>query len=370
MSETNVKRIDYLDVLRVLACFMVIMTHAGDKYLINADGTFGAACSFFLSLLRPCVPLFILLSATLLLPLKTDSTTFFKKRFTRVLIPFLVWSILYVFLPLPEEPVFGGPSNAFTDAGLNLYLYNLIMVPMNFTKSNVHFWFIYTILGLYLFMPIISPWIQQASKRTLITFLSIWGVTLFFPYIRLWFPQIQGECDWNDFGMLYYFSGYFGYLVLGYFMHHYNTMSMVKSMTVGAILIAIGLSITYFGFLNDCDKFLVEQAAGNEDWKLLELSIGNLTFNVVMLTAGMFLFFQKINYSALSRKIFRELSVMSYGIFLVHYIVSLWLSAYLPKAWQMNEGFEQFLLSVLIFVISYVITKALSYLPKSKYLIG
>ncbi len=365
------ERIDYLDVLRVLACFMVVMVHAGDKYLFDgATNTFGATCSLYLALLRPCVPLFILMSSILLLPLKTDSATFFKRRFSRVLIPFTVWSIIYVFLPLPETPVFGGPSNVFTDSGINVYLYNLIMIPMNFTGSNVHFWFIYTIIGLYLFMPIISPWLQQASRRSLITFLTIWSVTLFFPYIRLWFPQIHGECDWNEFGMLYNFSGYLGYIILGYFLHKHNKLSAKKSMFIGAVLFAIGGFITYKGFLADCDTFLTQKAAGNEDWKLLELSIGNLTFNVVMMTAGMFMFFQKINISGFLRKCFQELSVLSYGIFLAHYIVSLWISAYLPKMLNLNAGFEQFLVTLIIFSISYLIAKLISYMPKSKYLIG
>ncbi|MCV6628424.1 MAG: acyltransferase family protein [Flavobacteriaceae bacterium] len=201
MTEIKQKeRINYLDVLRVLACFLVVLCHAGDKYVVAAGGTFHTGWMQILIFTRPCVPLFILLSGTLLLPIKYETKEFFKRRFSRILIPFLVWSILYVFFPLPGTPVFGGPGNAFTGE-MNLYAYNLMMIPMNFTKSNVHFWFIYTIIGLYLFMPIVSPWIKQTTQRGMTWFLFAWGVTLFLPYIKLWFPQVWGVCDWNEFGM-------------------------------------------------------------------------------------------------------------------------------------------------------------------------
>lgn len=371
-SLSTHNRIIYLDVLRVLAIFMVILLHAGDPYLWDAaTKTFGPECSFYCALLRPCVPLFIIMSSILLLPIKTDTTTFFKRRFMRVVVPFLLWSVIYVFLPTPSKIVFGGPENAFTDTGMNVYAYNLMMIPISFTNTNLHFWFIYTIIGLYLFMPIISPWIQQASKKTLLVFLMIWTVTLFYPYIRLWFPQLHGECDWNEFGMLYYFSGYLGYIVLGYFLHKYNTLSAAKTMLIGLLLFAVGLTLTYKGFLWDEQRFLCHlNNTGVEDWKILEFSIGNLTINVVMMTAGVFLFFQKLSIPSFLKSIIVELSVYSYAIFLVHYIFNLWVCHSLASMMNFNPGLEQFIVALVVFVSSYIIVKLISFIPKSRYLIG
>lgn len=370
--EYKANRIIYLDILRVLAIFMVLLLHAGDPYLWDATTqSFGAECSFYCALLRPCVPLFIIISSVLLLPLKTDATTFLKKRSIRVLIPFLLWSIIYVFLPTPDKIVFGGPENAFSNSDMNVFVYNLMMIPISFTSTNLHFWFIYTIIGLYLFMPIISPWIQQASKKTLLFFLTIWSVTLFFPYLRLWFPQIQGECDWNQFGMLYYFSGYLGYIVLGYFLHKHNTLSSVKSTLLGLLLFAIGFTLTYKGFLWDEHRFLHKlNTTGVEDWSLLELCIGNLTINVVLMTTGIFMFFQKLTLPQFLNSIIVELSVFSYAIFLVHYIFNLWVCHSLAGIMDFNPGVEQFLIALIVFVSSYIIVKLISFIPKSKYLIG
>ncbi|MGQ7868333.1 acyltransferase [Sunxiuqinia sp. sy24] len=372
IQPSNKNRIVYLDVLRVLAMLMVIMVHVGDAYLFNAETmTFETEASLFAVLLRSSVPLFIIMSSILLLPIKKDNTSFFKRRFTRVVIPFLIWSIIYVFLPIPNEIAFGGPANTFTDSGLNVFLYNLMMVPFNFTGSNVHFWFLYIILGLYLFMPIISPWIKTASKRSLIFFLSMWGITLFFPYLRLYFPQIHGECDWNDFGMFYYFGGYLGYVILGYFLHHHNRLKAGQSMAIGAILFIVGVIVTYWGFIHDQNAFFKTLALSHvENWKLIEFNISFLSPNVVIMTAGVFMLFQNIKLSAFMKRVFTELSVFSYGIFLVHYIITLWITAWLHNSMMINPGLEQFLLTVLTFSISYGIVKPISFFPRSNYIIG
>jgi surface polysaccharide O-acyltransferase-like enzyme len=372
IQKTEKNRIIYLDVLRVLAIFMVIMVHAGDIYLFDPETmTFGFECSVFVVLLRSSVPLFIIMSSILLLPIKTDTTSFFKRRFSRVVIPFLIWSIVYVFLPTPNNIVFGGPANAFTDSSINVFLYNLMMIPINFTGSNAHFWFIYIILGLYLFMPIFSPWIKSATKKMLIFFLSIWGITLFFPYLRLFFPQIQGECDWNEFGMFYYFGGYFGYVVLGYFLHHYNRLTVSRSVAIGIILFIVGSIVTYFGFISDQKTFLNKIVSSNvEDWKPLEFNISFLAPNVVIMTAGVFMIFQNMKISGFMQRVFKELSVFSYGIFLVHYILCLWIGNWMQDVLTINAGIEQFLIAVVTFLTSYCLVKLISFIPQSKYIIG
>lgn len=365
------ERINYLDTLRVIACFLVVLCHVGDYFVENATGGFGLAWSQLITLTRPCVPLFILLSGTLLLPLKLETGPFLKHRFKRVVVPFLVWSILYVFFPLPKETVFGGPPNAFTGE-MNIYAYNLMMIPLNFTASNIHFWFIYSIIGIYLFMPIISPWLKTASKKELLGFLCVWGITLFFPYIRLWFPQIHGESNWNTHGMLTYFSGYLGYILLGVFLHRHNTLSAAKSCLIGAVLFVVGFYITYQGLWHDIGRLNSQQVAevSDEGWITIETFIGYLTINVAMMTAGVFMFFQKLKLPKVITKVMTELSVMSFGLFLVHYILYLWIGAKLIPLLKFSPGVEEVLVAVIVFIASYAVAKLVSFLPKSKYLIG
>lgn len=95
-----------LDLLRVLACYMVLQVHAGEFYYI-ADGGLVAAggepvwACWLNSLCRTAVPLFVMLSGFFLLPVRERTRDFFARRFVRVVVPFLVWCVLYN-LPVPD----------------------------------------------------------------------------------------------------------------------------------------------------------------------------------------------------------------------------------------------------------------------------
>ena len=82
------ERIVFLDWLRAIACFMVIVVHSCEPFYLGGEGTLIASLSdglwvtFIDSMFRASVPLFVLASSYLLFPVKTDSRTFFKRRFT------------------------------------------------------------------------------------------------------------------------------------------------------------------------------------------------------------------------------------------------------------------------------------------------
>ena len=86
------KRLDYLDTVRVLACFMVILMHSPmpDN---NAPGMFLSTISY---LTAPCIGLFFMVSGALLLPVRTGMFTFLKKRFTKIIFPTLFWTAIYL----------------------------------------------------------------------------------------------------------------------------------------------------------------------------------------------------------------------------------------------------------------------------------
>ena len=94
-------RIAWLDWLRAIACLMVIMVHACECVYSNdysfsfTDSTSLWSIALISGFMRPAVPLFLMASSFLLLPLKGDVTTFFRRRLTRVAIPFVVWLVLY-----------------------------------------------------------------------------------------------------------------------------------------------------------------------------------------------------------------------------------------------------------------------------------
>ena len=117
------------------------------------------------------VPLFVMASSFLLVPLTTGATTFFKRRFSRVLVPFIVWSLLYAVVPVLTGSISGDIWQRVTTIH---YTANI---------DSGHLWFIYMLIGVYLVMPVISPWINQVSKRGEEMFLAIWFLSTFTGYM-------------------------------------------------------------------------------------------------------------------------------------------------------------------------------------------
>ncbi len=346
-----------LDLLRVFACYLVIQVHAGEFFYIGEGGrVLGGENAFWVNLYnslgRAAVPLFIMLTGYFLLPIKESTDVFLKKRFLRVLIPFILWCAVYAVYQFIQGQV------DVTTLGVNL-----LKIPLNFGTEVGHLWYIYMLIGLYLFAPIISPWIQSASKRSIQFYLLIWAVTLCVPYIHLIFPEVWGECYWNPTPMLYYFSGFLGFGVLGYYLRRYHTRPSKADIPIGLLLTALGYGITFFGFAR-----LLHTAAFVPE---LELTWSYGTINVAMMALGLFFLFKRFSMSAdtFIARCITDISLKSYGIYLIHIIL---LNGFytLLSAKITHAMIAIPLISMATFLSSYLLIKALSYLPKSKFIIG
>ncbi len=349
------QRIVFLDYLRVIACFMVVIVHACEFYYLNEDGIFFARpddriwVSIIDSALRESVPLFVMTSSFLLLPLTCSAGAFFKRRFVRILIPFLIWSIFYAI-----APVLAGLVEGDIPARLTRLLYN-------FNGDSGHLWFIYMLIGVYLIMPIISPWLSQVSKRAEQAFLAVWFVTTFWGYLTPWLGDIWGVCFWNDFHALYYYSGYIGYVVLAHYIREHVDWSFRKSLAVSIPLIVIGYAVTAWLFYTRSIES-TEPIHGEQSWCFC-------TFNVAMMTTGWFLLLKHIKYTGawLYRPI-QWISRMSYGIYLMHIfflgLVYQWLAP------MLSTPVAIFSVGTVTFIVCCLVCKVLSYIPGSKYIIG
>lgn len=353
--KTETDRIVFLDYLRVIACFMVVMVHACEFYYCTEAGAILANDTdrLWVSLIdgafRQSVPLFVMASSFLLVPLTTDATTFFKRRFSRVFVPFLVWSLLYAVVPVLTGSMSGDIWQRVTAI---LYTANM---------DSGHLWFIYMLIGIYLVMPVISPWINQVSKRGEEVFLAIWFLSTFTGYLRPLTTYVWGEVFWNNFHALYYFSGYIGYVVLAHYIRKYVDWSLKKTLAVAVPLILVGYAFTaglfYTHSLESTDYAYVEQS-----WYFC-------TINVAMMTAGTFLLLRHVSYSA--RWLYTPVttvSKLSYGIYLIHIFIlgfmQQWLAPHFPTLPAiLIVGTATFLACILA-------TRLISLLPSSKWIIG
>lgn len=357
LKELNEEgRIVFLDYLRVMACFMVIVVHACEFYFIdgNSIGIRNALDGFWVSVidsaLRASVPLFVMTSSYLLLPLKGNTTVFIKRRFQRVFIPFIVWSLLYAVLPW-----------SWSEISVTEVKNNLLQLFVNFNGASGHLWFVYMLIGLYLFMPILSPWLKGVSKQGEQIFLIVWFFTTFWHYAKMGADSLYGECYWNEFHSFWYFSGFIGYLVLAHYVRTYINWSLQKSVCIGGVLFITGYLFTSIIFYHRTFTATTLQE--------LELSWRFCSFNVVFMTLGLFLMIKKISFEkGWIYRFVHEISRLSYGIYLMHIFI-LGLSYRLITEY-FSTPITILLVGTTTFIACCILTKLLSYLPGSKYLIG
>lgn len=140
-----------LDLVRVIACLLVMVQHSSEFYYIGDQGALVLDSSVYSirwlnSLSRTCIPLFVMLSGYFLLPMKGGTGAFFKKRFSRIIGPFLFWCVVFAFYFI----FYRGDTMAD-------FLTNVAHIPVNFGTEVGHLWYIYMLIGLYLLIPVLSP---------------------------------------------------------------------------------------------------------------------------------------------------------------------------------------------------------------------
>ena len=70
MELKEKENIGWIDLLRILACFLVVFSHCCDGFIAQFDANRDSFLTgvFSGSLVRPCVPLFVMMTGVLLLP--------------------------------------------------------------------------------------------------------------------------------------------------------------------------------------------------------------------------------------------------------------------------------------------------------------
>ena len=322
----------WCDALRLLAFFFLLCCHAADPfYAAAAYASSGSSVDPELvqwgvrwgSLVRPCVPLFVMLTGVLSLPVKRDMESFYKKRILRVLFPFLIWSVLYYLTPwftgllgMDSSVVIKlfswaeSDSQAFPDG-----LANVLRIPYAFSFIACHMWYIYMLIGLYLYLPIFSAWVERATKSQKEIFLAIWAISTFLPYFNEYVSKYAfGTCEWNSFGLFYYFAGFSGYMLLGHYIQHYIHWNWTKTLIVALPLLIAGFWITYSGY-----SYIMELP--DKTPEQVELFWTYNSPNVAMMTIACFLMVYRIRIVPDSRLAswLANLTTCGFGIYMIHY---------------------------------------------------
>lgn len=332
MKERHV----YMDWLRALAIVVVVGVHTASKILNNStpDEWVWHYANAIDSALRWCVPVFFMLSGALLLTGRKGESTplFLKKRVSKVLIPLLFWSAIYL--------------------GYNMWeleeSYTIKEMFILFLTDNIyyHLWFLYVILGLYLMAPFLKILVDHMSKATFQIFLGFWVV------FSVLMPLIPKFLEFEPAFSAGLFEPYIGYFLLGAYLVLYPIPK--KWLPALGILAVAGYITTVWG------TAALTEARGELD----EFFYEHYRPNNVLITLFLFAAFQAFESKLKPNPVITRISMATLGIYVLHPLVQ----TYLNKWFGINETMFNPLLAVpivwiLIFILSLGIVTGLQRIP-------
>lgn len=351
------ERIVFLDWLRAIACLMVFIVHASEAYYSNDyqfhfdSGTARWSVLVFQSLVRSSVPLFLMASAYLLVPVRTSTRAFFKRRFMRVVVPLLVFLALYAVLPT----VWG--AQTWSQAWVELrHAY------INFPVAGSHLWFIYMLIGIYLIMPVISPWLDKVGKKEERVFLLIWLFTSTFYRLRpMLGGAIFGECWWGVNATFYYVSGFVGYVILAHYIRTYVHWDRRRILAVCGPLFVVTFGILFASGAYYSTRSTTPEEL-EQDWQFLSIVPAFMSFAAFMLISTI------TSSGKFYNKVVLKISASSYGMYLMHMLI-------LPHYFKLfSQLMPEYLgipaIALATYVTSFVIAYLIGKLPFGKYIVG
>ncbi|MDN5284575.1 MAG: hypothetical protein JWR38_849 [Mucilaginibacter sp.] len=350
-SETIIRdkeqNITWINNLRLIAMFAVIILHTASPLLFKFKGTPAQqwlVADIYNALVRFAVPVFVMITGALLLNKEYELTDFLKKRLGRLIIPFIFWSLIYVaYRWYNEEFVFTG----------NVWIDTRFVIHQLQTGSFYHLWYVYLLIGLYLFIPVISKFVRYATEKELLYFLAIWFLTMLLskPYLSKFDTAID----------LHNFTGYVGYLVLGYYLT-YKKLN-IKYLYSIAILTFIGLVSVI--------------AAGTHYLQLKNHELSTFFYEpigpfIVILSASALLIAKHtvIKLNPATERIINNAGKFTLGIYLSHALILALLDMAEINYILFSPILSIPLIALLCFLLSWLLIYIMSKLPLLKHVIG
>lgn len=345
--------IQWLDTLRTLAMLGVIFIHVSSPLVNMAYGKnmpFWWIGNVVDSAARFAVPLFLMLSGATLLGKDYKLSEFYKRRFLRVLVPFLFWIVVYwvyrwiVLLPKQQPHDF----QSILHWAVNLFLSEGV---------SKHFWYIYMIVFIYLFVPFLGKGLRKLNLPAIPNLLLLW-VILTFACKSVPLNMYGWSSDYAS-KLLGYFL-YSGYLVLGYYLSKlpvYATKIRYLAAVIFMASVLVSAIFTYFFSKNA---------------RSLDLSMyGYLAINTIIQSIAIFMWIKDSSFNnKYLNRFFETVSNYSYGIYLVHILV---IGVFFNNGifWTMAHPLISLpLIIVMTLVCSFGIIFVLRKIPLGKYVAG
>ena len=339
---------EWVSNLRVLATVCVVLLHVASSALYkynqvpNSHWWIG---NVYDSFVRFSVPLFLMITGTLLLSKKYVYPIFLKRKVLRIFFPFVFWTTIYIVYNFIEPPQFNGKLASQSN-------FEWILQQAK-DGSSYHLWYMYMLLGIYISIPFLAKIIAKVRKLYLGLFLLIWVlfISLSTSYTS------NSNFEWN----LWYYLGYLGYVVLGYYLSIINTKSK-RIVAIAVVTFFIGLFITVYGTYYYTDKIGL----------FYKNYYSYLIPNVLLMATSVYVLLKNVDIrlNGVLKSARNIIDKHSYGIYLSHIFVLNYLIMY-GIDWDLIHPLIGIPLTTIItLILSVAIVYLISKIPLGKYISG
>jgi len=346
MTAEKKTYIFWLDLIRVVSIFMVVLIHASSPVL-NAAGELTLsnwmAGNVYNAIARACVPLFFMVSGYLLLGKQETISAFYIGRIKKVIVPFLIWSAIYLIWQ-------NGYANYTFFNALKAIVLVIITGP-----AYYHLWFLYALLPIYLFVPLLRVFVHSADEQTLWYFAFIWFA--FGPLLDFVEQLLGFELAIK----LGFFTEYIGYFFLGYVLGRLKFPRWITTLSVFVFIASVIFTIY--------KTFTASAAIGDyQDFYLVYLRL-----NIVLMSLSAFIWLKALGEKmgthpeTISVLLIRRLAGASFGIYLIHAMMLSFIRrgafGFEFSALSGPAVFTTPLVTILAFVVSWGIVLILQKIP-------
>lgn len=345
------KRKVYLDVLRAIACCMVVGVHVSAQQITNL-GTSSISFKFMNATDCLCiigVPLFVMISGALML--NSEHNCSLKKLYghyiIRLLIAYFFWLLFYNV----EIYIINGHWFSYETFKKEVIIETLM------GKGMYHMWFIPMILGLYILTPLLQGVVH--TRKNCEYFLILYFLFNLF-YNTIFKFTVPYEVIVNSIFTLFplgMLEGYVGYYVLGYYLDHYVTCPQKHTV----------YAITLLGLINYTWEVTICNYVSAQKDELSTILNDPLTVNAFFISTAIFVlvryFSRNVNIAGYVYRLCKALGRYSFGVYLIHPLI---------LSFMTDNGITTLLLPVPISIplmviivvgISYLATWVLSKIP-------
>ena len=347
------RRIPYLDILRVIACLLVILIHTPIRQYEAYYNTPSIANAIYTVLVAVNCNLFFMITGALLLPVTMPGKRFLRRRLRVVLFPLVVWTTVYLL------------EHAFL-------LHNFtprLLTSILFHPVEGLLWYVYVLLVIYVTLPLVSRCIDAIGKRGVEVVLVLWVLSSFIPYQHGVFMEAS-QYSHNMFGA---FANYYGYVLLGYYMHRYGLPVFTRQHGwKWALLLFFGIVVM------PLFEFLVQGRFGISWQQHLDTITNDISVNNIAMATLLFALVQRFapeRYDRQNRPMtatwWPMLSKCTFGIYLSQMIVLrqiVWpLTPWLGRTHWVVDSLVS---GVITFIVCFLLVFILHRLPLRRYIVG